>query len=135
MRIIVDTNVLIVIIPSKSKYHIVYEKIKQGELALAISNDILLEYEEQLKIRYKVDAVEEILFNLLENKNIQQFAPDYKWQLIDADLDDNKFVDCAIAANVDFLITNDHHFDKLKEIPFPRVNVITLEELISLFSR
>jgi predicted nucleic acid-binding protein len=38
------------------------------------------------------------------------------------------FADLAIAANVDFLVTNDRHFRVLKDVSFPAVNVASLAE-------
>ena len=35
--------------------------------------------------------------------------------------DRNKFVDCAIACNADYLITEDRHFNQLDDIFFPKV--------------
>jgi uncharacterized protein len=54
--------------------------------------------------------------------------PFIKWQLIQEDPDDNKFADLAIAQNVDYLVSNDHHFQVLKSIPFPVVRVVKLTE-------
>ena len=48
--------------------------------------------------------------------------------LSDIDMDDDKFVDCAITAGADYIVTEDSHFDRLKQIPFPRLNVLTLDE-------
>jgi len=56
----------------------------------------------------------------------------YNWMLIVADVDDNKFVDCAISANVDYIVTNDKHFDILKTVAFPVVRVINIEQFRSL---
>ena len=39
----------------------------------------------------------------------------------------NKFVDCAIVANADFIVSEDSHFNVLKSIPFPRVIVKRLQ--------
>ena len=100
---------------------------------MAISTDILFEYEKQLKMRYHIENSDGILKNLLENRNVKQFIPDYKWQLISKDPDDNKFVDCAITSNADYIVTNDKHFNILKEIPFPKVNIITIQEFIKMF--
>jgi len=48
-------------------------------------------------------------------------------------LDTNyKFVDCAFAANATFIVSDDKHFDVLKEIPFPRLLVLKLIEFLSL---
>lgn len=41
---------------------------------------------------------------------------------------DNKFVDCAITAGATYIVSNDKHFDILKQIPFPKVDVKTLRE-------
>ena len=42
----------------------------------------------------------------------------------------DKFVDCAITANVKFVVTNDKHFKVLKKIDFPYVEVISATEFL-----
>ena len=54
-------------------------------------------------------------------------SPYFQFRLIEADLDDNKFVDCAIVANARYIVTNDAHFRVLTNIPFPTVEIISLE--------
>jgi predicted nucleic acid-binding protein len=56
----------------------------------------------------------------------------YRWHLINTDLDDNKFVDLAVAADADFIVSNDTHFQILKEIPFPKVKIIHIQEFLEL---
>lgn len=58
----------------------------------------------------------------------------FRWQLIDIDKDDNKFVDVAIASGADYLVTNDTDFNTLKTIQFPNVSVITLHDFLALFA-
>ncbi|GAA4411837.1 hypothetical protein GCM10023187_38200 [Nibrella viscosa] len=53
-------------------------------------------------------------------------------QLIDEDPDDNKFVDVAIAAGADYLVTNDSDFNTLKKLAFPRLTVISLQEFLNI---
>lgn len=50
--------------------------------------------------------------------------------LIDKDKDDNKFVDCAVAAQAIFIVSNDKHYDVLKTIPFPKVDVVNIMEFL-----
>lgn len=50
--------------------------------------------------------------------------------LIEADNDDNKFVDCAIKANALFIVSEDRHFEVLKSISFPRVDVIGINDFL-----
>ena len=51
--------------------------------------------------------------------------------MIKADPDDNKFVDCAIAAGARYVVTNDRHYDVLRQTPFPYVDVISLDDFAS----
>ncbi len=51
----------------------------------------------------------------------------FRWNLI-KDEDDNKFVDCYIAAGSSYLLSNDSHFSVLKKIHFPKVNIINIDE-------
>jgi predicted nucleic acid-binding protein len=41
-------------------------------------------------------------------------------------------VDCAIACNAKFLVSDDKHFRILKKIPFPNVEVLKAEEFKSI---
>jgi putative PIN family toxin of toxin-antitoxin system len=43
-------------------------------------------------------------------------SPSRKHRLVRDDPEDDKFVDCALAAGANYLITNDHHMLKLKDI-------------------
>jgi putative PIN family toxin of toxin-antitoxin system len=128
MRVVIDTNVLLVIVPSQSKYNSIYQSFKRGDFKILISFDIVLEYEEQLKNRYPTISINEELNNIINSPYAEQVTPNYNWQLISIDPDDNKFVDCAIAAQADYIVTNDRHFDILSQIPFPKVEVITIQQ-------
>ena len=59
-------------------------------------------------------------------QNVEQTTVFYRWLLITSDLDDNKFVDCAISANASHIVTNDKDFNVLKDIAFPKVNIIDI---------
>jgi predicted nucleic acid-binding protein len=59
-------------------------------------------------------------------------TPFYKWDLMVADPDDNKFVDCALNAGADYIVTNDRHFNVLKSLGFPPIKVINIETLKSI---
>ncbi|MCG3167906.1 MAG: hypothetical protein POELPBGB_03706 [Bacteroidia bacterium] len=52
----------------------------------------------------------------------------YRWNLITVDPDDNKFTDCAIAGGCNFIVTQDHHFNGVKNHSFPPISVINLEQ-------
>ncbi len=56
------------------------------------------------------------------------------WNLITVDPDDNKFVDCAVAASADFIVIEDKHFNISKDIPFPPVTVISSDDFVEVLT-
>ena len=81
------------------------------------------EYAEILE-QHMGSVVSESVLGTLENlKNIQLVTRYYRFQLL-KDQDDNKFVDCAVASSADFIVTHDKDFKLLRDLPFPKVNVI-----------
>ena len=69
-----------------------------------------------------------ITFALPNLKNTAKISPTFRFLLIKDDPDDDKFVECAVAGNADFIVSHDKRFDILKTIDFPVVDVITIEE-------
>lgn len=86
-----------------------------------------MEYEEILQQKYAEETVENFLEAINVAVNTVKVNPYFNWKLL-SDADDNKFSDCAIAAGVDYLVTEDRDFDLLKTIEFPRVTVISLQQ-------
>ncbi|MBK8567814.1 MAG: PIN domain-containing protein [Saprospiraceae bacterium] len=103
--------------------------VKNGELEVAVTTEILAEYEEQLSDFYAPAVAAGVLQQLDILENIRHIQVYYKWNLIAADPDDNKFTDCAVAASADYLVTYDRHFRVLSSIGFPPITCLTIEEL------
>lgn len=129
-KIVIDTNSLIMAISSRSDYHKIWQSFLDGDYYMCISNEILEEYAEVIARNISVNLARYVVYTILERKNTRLITPFYNWNLITADPDDNKFVDCAIAANAKFIVTEDHHFNVLKEIPFPSVEVINIDDFL-----
>ena len=129
-RIVLDTNSLILAISSRNRYHEVWLAFLRGDYVLCITNEILEEYMEVIARNINLRVAEAIIYTLLTRDNVKRFAPHYHFHLIQADEDDNKFVDCAIVANARYIVTEDRHFDVLKSIPFPSVDVISIDEFV-----
>lgn len=66
----------------------------------------------------------------MEAPNVVAADDYYYWNLIKADPDDNKFTDAFLNGQADYLVSNDAHFNVLKEVEFPKINVITADELL-----
>ncbi len=87
-----------------------------------------MEYEEILSEKTSSFFADAIIKSILNRKNIVRVSPTWRFKLITQDPDDNKFVDCAITGQAEFLVSNDKHFAVLNEITFPAVKVINIKD-------
>lgn len=129
-RLVLDTNSLIQCIARRSHYHAIWLSLLDGSNSLCVSNEILEEYEEILE-RKASHTFAMLAINVIINNPYTVFiTPYYHFNLITVDFDDNKFVDCAVAGNAKFIVTEDHHYDILQKIDFPKVEIIKLDEMM-----
>ncbi len=128
LKVVLDTNILLVSISSKSKYHWIFSNLLDGRYELCITNEILLEYEEIISIKYNKKVGRNIIGTLLHLENVVLVTPFFKWNLITDDSDDNKFVDCYLISNSNVLVSNDKHFRCLKSIDFPTINTTNIDK-------
>ena len=133
MKVVIDTNVLLVCISPRSAANWLWQKLLIGEFDICVTTDILVEYSEIIERHMGIQSAELALDILTDLPNIHFIHKYYSWQLIEADPDDNKFVDCAIAAGAKYLVSEDRHFKVLKEYPFLPTDIVTLEEFQLLF--
>lgn len=133
VKIVLDTNILIAIIGRKSPFRWIFDKMINGEFILCVSNEIIQEYKEILQLKNSVEVAENMIAFFTVHPYVEKHDPYFNFQLISQDEDDNKFVDCAIASNAYAIISNDKHFQELKEIPFPKVRILTLPEFQDAF--
>ncbi len=132
MRVVLDTNVLLVSIPKLSKYRPIFDNLIEKKYTLIISNEILTEYEEIITRMTNESVAQNIVKMLVTLSNVEKKEIYYRWNLIKSDKDDNKFADCAVAGNADYLVSNDYHFNVLKTIDFPEVPLIDAEKFLEL---
>ena len=130
MRIVLDTNCLLMAISNRNRFHRVWQAFVNGEYTLCVTNEIIEEYVEVIGRNISERAAEAVVYIIMTRSNVLHIDPHFRFGLIEADPDDNKFVDCAIASNAKYIVTQDHHFDVLKTITFPKVDVVTIEEFL-----
>ena len=118
MTVCIDTNVVLGMFTASHAYRPIFEEWFCGRLQWAVSTEILLEYEEIMQRKaspQKADAMMQIITLVaLRHGNIVFSSPSFRFHLIAADPDDDKFADCAVAAEADFVVTEDAHFDVLR---------------------
>ena len=148
MIVVLDTNVVIQALNRNQRFAIILDAWYAGRFSWAVSTDILFEYREVI-VRTAGVARWQSLERLLElaathSDNVVQISPSFFFRTISADRDDDKFADCAITANADFIVTSDAHFRVLadsgyrdaraaRELPTnePRINLMTAHRLIT----
>ncbi len=133
MRIVLDTNCLVPVIVPGSPSNDVWQAFRKGLYTLCVSTEILLEYEEILMYLTNDREFTTFVIEAISNSpNVVKITPHYHFNLITADPDDNKFVDCAITAGATYIVSNDKHFKELENYDFPKVDVRTLREFVDI---
>ena len=101
-----------------------------GTIVLCVNTEILDEYEEIISqkigseiAKNVVEAIARLPYTCYQESYIH-------FELISADRDDNKFVDCAVAANAEYIVTNDNHFNILQKIEWPKIMVMKIKDFV-----
>lgn len=115
-------------LPRISPFRIIWDMFLKGKFILCVSTEIIEEYSEIISKKTTSEIVNNVIATILNAHNTELVTPYFRFNLIQNDKDDNKFVDCCIAANARYIVSNDRHFDILKQIEFPHVNVISAQE-------
>lgn len=118
-------------ISAQNEYYQVWQDFLDGKYTMCITNEIIEEYSEVLARNISPLISEFIVSAIINRRNVKKINSSFAFHLIEADPDDNKFVDCAIIANAKYIVTQDHHFDVLKNIEFPKVDVVNIQTFLN----
>ena len=131
-KIVLDTNCLIASLSRSGQYYPVWKGLQTGKYILCVSTDILEEYAEIITRKMSVNVAANVIHLLLESEFVELINTYFSLHLIEADHDDDKFVDCAFAANATYIVSDDKHYDILKDTSFPQLLVLKLKEFLGL---
>ena len=129
-KIVLDTNCLLMSLPKASPYRSLWDSFLKGDIILCVSNEIIEEYFEILSLKVGQRIASNVIELIVNRSNVEFVNPTYRFGLIQTDIDDNKFVDCAIVAGAMCIVSNDSHFKELASIPFPKVTVFNIVEFM-----
>ena len=132
MNVVLDTNCLLMSLSGQSAYYPVWRDFVDGKYTLCITNEILAEYEEVITQKVGPEIASNVITAILDLPNTKMVQIYYHLRLITSDPDDDKFVDCAFKANARYIVTEDHHYDILKQTPFPYIDVVGINEFIKV---
>ncbi|MEO6454724.1 MAG: putative toxin-antitoxin system toxin component, PIN family [Ginsengibacter sp.] len=108
-KIVLDTNALLRCVSRRSAYAIILDKLYENVYELYLSTDILLEYEEKIAEIFSKETAELVIGAFTLMNNVKKTDIYFHLNLVITDPDDNKFLDCAFAGNVHYLVTDDKH--------------------------
>jgi putative PIN family toxin of toxin-antitoxin system len=114
--IVLDTNVLISAIVFGGRPREVLEKVISGTFAMAISAEMLDEFQgvlEGRKFRYPGAIVRTIVNELLVVSELVR--PTMRVKVIKADPADNRILECALESRAACIVTGDRHLLELGE--------------------
>ena len=109
MKVIIDTNVLISGIFFGGPPAKILEAWRGGELQSVVSPEILEEYYEvceRISVRYPDIDIAPILVLIARNSQVVESPP--LAEQVSRDVDDDKFIACAIASNTRIIISGDN---------------------------
>ncbi len=122
MKAVLDTNIIVsaFLSPSGPNAEILKHLFKE-ELKIFASPEILEEYSEVMRypkikkyLKSSPEEIDEVILELFETFG-EVVIPKRKLEVVDQDPDDNKFVECSVEVNADFIVTYDPHLLELKK--------------------
>ena len=129
-RVVLDSNSLLVSLSRRGSAYPVWQGFQEGRYTLCVTTEILEEYEEVIARKTRPEVARNVIDFIMQQDNVELIDPYFHMNLITADPDDNKFVDCAFAANATYIVSDDTHYDVLREITFPHILVLKLKAFI-----
>ena len=83
MTVVIDCNIFVMCLTSRSSYHRIYQSLIAGKFNLNVSADILLEYEEIIiQRKYSISTANALLTLLRELPNVNLVQSSYDGDLL-----------------------------------------------------
>ena len=128
-KIVMDTNVFVSAAILKGTSSILMEKWKGGKFILLFSPEIFDEYFEVIA-RSKFNQDEKDIRELAELLTEKGIAVEPRTQLkvVKEDPDDNKFLECAVGGQADFIVSGDRHLLSLQR--YEGIEILKIAQFI-----
>jgi len=128
MKIVLDANIFISASFWGGKPYDVFERVAEGTDLLFVTTDVLEEIESALrkpKFRAYEELINTAILNIQKLSRKVAVAPQAKVSGVCRDPKDDKYLECAIAAKADYIITGDKDLLDLKE--YGGVKIVTVK--------
>ncbi len=133
MRVVLDTNVVISALVYGGNPRKVLEAVISGTIQMSVSEALIQEVQEVLRrpqfglsLQFVHNAVAEL------SSLAEWVAPTKHHRLVEEDPSDNLVLDCAVAAEADYLVTGDSHLLRLQKCG--EVRIVTPQEHVEVLA-
>ncbi len=129
IKVVIDTNVFISSFFGGNPRKVI-ELWGAGKIIWCLSNEIIEEYVAVLR-RMGIQSeaeIKKLLKIFAEGYHILFTAKTPHLEIIKDDPDDNKFIECAVELEAQYIISGDHHLKKLKK--YLNIQVVSPREFL-----
>lgn len=134
MRVVLDTNVLISAILYGGNPREILLAALAGTIEVAISESMIQELQDVLQRPQFGLSIHFIQNTIAELTSVAEWVvPQKHHDLIEDDPEDNLVLDCAVAAEADYLVTGDHHL--LSQEKCGSVKIINPQYFVSILEK
>jgi len=131
LRVVLDTNILISAIVFGGKPRKILEAVFQEKIQICLSQAITDELTEVLRrqeFTFRTDMVHNLVTEVLA---IAEYVePLQQIRAIPEDPDDDRILECAVAAGARYIITGDRHL--LKLIRYEDIEIVNADQFLDL---
>ena len=131
LKFVFDTNVFVsALISKRGNPALLLDRVKKS-YTLFISKDILSELKDVIsrdKFGYTDEEINTFVEAIISFSDIVN--PEIVIEAIKADPDDNKILECAVAAGASYIVSGDNHLLELKE--YGKIKIITPKAALDL---
>ncbi|MFH1053574.1 MAG: putative toxin-antitoxin system toxin component, PIN family [Candidatus Woesearchaeota archaeon] len=137
LKIVLDTNVIISAFFWKGNEYELFKLIEQGKAQLFISQEIIDELEDVLNrpklqevIKQSNQTVDEMIKKVISLGKIVEtkMLPE---NIVKSDKKDDKFIECALSAKADVIVSGDNHLLDLKK--YENTMILRVKEVFERF--
>ena len=128
-KVTLDTNILVSALGWKGNPHRVLERVIAGDLELFISNEQFEELSRVLEYpKFGFTDEQKIGFKALISAIATFVEPRTELDIVKADPPDNRVLECASVAKLDYIISRDEHLLSLRRLG--RTKIVTASDFL-----
>jgi len=131
VKVVIDTNVFISSFFGGNPRKII-DLWNNGKILLCLSNEIIDEYVAVLRRMglQNEKEINELLKIFAEGYNLIFTAETPRLEIIKDDPDDNKFIECAVELEAQYIISGDKHLQKIKK--YMEILIVSPKEFLGM---